>query len=211
VIIVSTDGTGLPDPGSAIGWAWVAHGSGRIDSGGASHGTAQVAELVALREAVAAHPGDEPLFVESTSQYAIRCASEWLVTWKSHDWRTPSGGDVQHLDEVRALDDVIEDRGGPVRFRWVRGHVDSPFTQRARELAGLAAQEWAAGRGAVDGELLDGVLLATDEHEDDVTGSGSPGRTGTHLRDPEPVGARTSRGAQPPTSGPDWELGTLFD
>ncbi|WP_418275225.1 RNase H family protein [Isoptericola jiangsuensis] len=193
MIIVSTDGTGLHDTGDAIGWAWVAHGSGRIDSGGATLGTAQVAELVALREAVEAHPGDEPLFVESTSQYAIRCASEWLETWKDNGWRTPSGGAVQHLAELQALDAAIADRSGPVRFRWVRGHVDSPFTQRARELAGLAAQDWAAGRGD-----LEGTLLAADD------GGTQDDRTR------EAVGARAGR-ADPPTSGPNWELGTLFD
>ncbi|WP_402463170.1 RNase H family protein [Isoptericola aurantiacus] len=198
MIIVSTDGSSLSDSGGAIGWAWVAHGSGRFDAGGAADGSAQVAELTALRRAVEAHPGDEPLFVESGSQYAIRCASEWLDAWKANGWRTATGGAVQHLDAVQSLDRVIEGRSGPVRFRWVRGHVDSPFTERARELAWLAAEDWAAGRGETDGQLLE------EPDAGEQTGARHP-----EAGEPEPVGAR--RHQPVPTSGPGWELDTLFD
>nr|WP_216645130.1 RNase H family protein [Isoptericola halotolerans] len=206
VIIVSTDGSSLNDAGGAIGWAWVAHDSGRFDSGGAVDGTTQIADLTALRRAVESHPGEEPLFVESASQYAIRCASEWLEAWKAHGWRTASGGPVQHLELVQALDQAISERTGPVRFRWVRGHVDSPFMQRAQELARLAAEDWAAGRGAVEGLLLD----AAD------AGAGPRERPGAdaQARDPEPVGASSSgtdRARRSATSGPGWELDTLFD
>ncbi|PRZ04113.1 ribonuclease HI [Isoptericola sp. CG 20/1183] len=209
MIIVSTDGSSLTDTGGAIGWAWVAHGSGRFDSGGAVDGTPQVADLTALRRAVEAHPGEEPLFVESASQYAIRCASEWLEGWKAHGWRTASGGPVQHLELVQALDQAITDRSGPVRFRWVRGHVDSPFTERAQQLARLAAEDWAAGRGAVDGLLLDAADAGAGRDE-------PSGRTAAEqsARDPEPVGARSGDGDRSrtsATSGPGWELDTLFD
>ncbi|WP_277207373.1 RNase H family protein [Isoptericola croceus] len=209
MIIVSTDGSSLTDTGGAIGWAWVAHDSGRFDSGGAVDGTTQTADLTALRRAVEAHPGEEPLFVESVSQYAIRCASEWLEAWKAHGWRTASGGPVQHVELVQALDQAITDRAGPVRFRWVRGHVGSPFTERAQELARLAAADWAAGRGRVDGLLLD----AQD------AGRVGPARERPApeppVRDPEPVGARYAgdgeRSRASATSGPGWELDTLFD
>ena len=48
MIIVSTDGSCLRNPGGAIGWAWVNH-QGPSDSGGAASGTNQIAELRALR------------------------------------------------------------------------------------------------------------------------------------------------------------------
>jgi len=188
VIIVSTDGSCLRNPGGAIGWAWIAHDGGRFDSGGAASGTNQVAELTALLRAIEAHPGDEPLLIESDSQYAIRCASEWLDGWKRKGWRTASGGAVKNLDLVQSIDRAIARRGGPVRFRWVRGHVGNPFNERADQLAGLAAQEWAAGRGGV-GELLVG--------SDDL-----PDRPDVPREQREVV-------AVPSESG--WELGTLFD
>ena len=139
VIIVSTDGSCLKNPGGAIGWAWVDH-TGPSASGGEASGTNQIAELRALYEAVAAHPGPEPMLIESDSQYAIKCASEWLAGWKRKGWRTSTGGPVRNLELVRAIDRAITEREGPVRFRWVRGHVGNQFNEMADELAGIAAR-----------------------------------------------------------------------
>ncbi|CAM3453360.1 ribonuclease H family protein [Isoptericola cucumis] len=194
MIIVSTDGSCLRNPGGAIGWAWIAHEGGRFDSGGAASGTNQIAELTALLRAIEAHPGDEPLLVESDSQYAIRCASEWLEGWKRKGWRTASGDQVKNLELIQSIDRAISGRQGPVRFRWVRGHVGNPFNERADQLAGLAAQEWAAGRGVVDD-----VLVSSQDAE---SGTARPARQPASEPAREVVGAR---------SEPGWELGTLFD
>lgn len=201
VIIVSTDGSCLRNPGGAIGWAWVAHDGGRFDSGGAASGTNQVAELTAVLRAVEAHPGAEPLLIEADSQYAIRCASEWIEGWRRKGWRTASGSPVKNLELVRAIDRAITDREGPVRFRWVRGHVGNPFNERADELAGLAARDWAAGRGEIGS-----VLIADLPADGDAAG---------RPRADEPVAA-SAPGAEPRRTGareaaPQWELGTLFD
>lgn len=139
VIIVSTDGSCLKNPGGAIGWAWVDH-TGPSASGGAASGTNQIAELRALLEAVLAHPGAEPLLIEADSQYAIKCASEWLPGWKRKGWRTSTGTAVRNLDLVRAIDRAITEREGPVRFRWVRGHVGNEYNEMADQLAGEAAR-----------------------------------------------------------------------
>ncbi len=201
VIIVSTDGSCLRNPGGAIGWAWIAHEGGRFDSGGAASGTNQIAELTALLRAIEAHPGDEPLLIESDSQYAIRCASEWLDGWKRKGWRTASGGPVKNLELIRSIDQAIAARPGPVRFRWVRGHVGNPFNERADQLAGLAARDWAAGRGEVGGLLVD------------AEGEVAPGPDAEAAERREAVGARAgARGGSPgPSAEPAWELGTLFD
>lgn len=193
MITVSTDGSCLRNPGGAIGWAWANH-DGTHDSGGHASGTNQIAELTAVLRAVEAHPGDEPLLIESDSQYAIRCSSEWLEGWKRKGWRTASGSPVKNLELVQAIDASIARRGGPVRFRWVRGHVGNPFNERADELAGLAAVEWAAGRGDV------GSVLIGDVDEPSVLDAG---------RRPATVGARPT--ADRPAAEPQWELGTLFD
>ena len=143
MIIVSTDGSCLRNPGGAIGWAWVEH-TGPQASGGAASGTNQVAELTALLEAIRSHPGDEPLLIESDSQYAIKCASDWLPGWKRKGWRTSSGGEVRNLALIQQIDRLIDSRPGPVRFRWVRGHVGNYFNEQADALAGTAAREAAA-------------------------------------------------------------------
>lgn len=191
VITVSTDGSCLVNPGGAIGWAWINH-DGSFDSGGAVSGTNQVAELTALLQAVRSHPGAEPLLIESDSQYAIKCASEWVVAWKRKGWRTAGGQPVKNLELVQAIDRAITERAGPVRFRWVRGHVGDPFNERADQLAGLAAQDWAAGRGDLDGTLVPELGDPT----------GSPVRPA-----PSSVPAATKAGATPP----DWGMDTLFD
>ncbi|WP_137723035.1 ribonuclease H family protein [Prescottella subtropica] len=139
MIIVSTDGSCLKNPGGAIGWAWVEH-DGPSDSGGDVSGTNQIAELWALVEAIVAHPGEEPLVIESDSQYAIKCASEWLPGWKRKGWKTSSGAPVKNLELVQDIDRAITERSGPVRFRWVRGHVGNHFNEIADQLAGEAAR-----------------------------------------------------------------------
>jgi ribonuclease HI len=153
MIIVSTDGSCLRNPGGAIGWAWVNH-LGPSASGSERSGTNQIAELRALLEAIKAHPGDEPLLIEADSQYAIRCASEWLEGWRRKNWQTSAGTPVKNLDLVMAIDAALQARSGPVRFRWVRGHVGNHYNELADQLAGEAA------RGAGDGGADAGAALA---------------------------------------------------
>lgn len=147
MIIVSTDGSCLRNPGGAIGWAWVDH-TGPSNSGGEPSGTNQIAELRALLEAILAHPGDEPLSIESDSQYAIKCASEWLPGWKRKGWITSSGSPVSNIELIKSIDSAITERTGPVRFRWVRGHVGNHFNEAADALAGEAARAVAASGAA---------------------------------------------------------------
>lgn len=140
VITVSTDGSCLRNPGGPTGWAWINH-DGTHDSGGDPVGTNQIGELMALLQGVLAHPGAEPLTIETDSQYAIRCASVWVTGWRRKGWRTASGGPVQNLALVQAIERAIADRPGPVTFEWVRGHRGNHFNERADELAGAAARE----------------------------------------------------------------------
>lgn len=139
MIIVSTDGSCLRNPGGAIGWAWVNH-AGPADSGGAASGTNQIAELRGVLEAILAHPGAEPMLIESDSQYAIKCASEWITSWRRNGWRTSTGGAVKNVEIIKQIDRAITGREGPVRFRWVRGHVGNYFNEQADKLAGEAAR-----------------------------------------------------------------------
>jgi len=146
VIVVSTDGSCLRNPGGASGWAWVNH-DGTSSSGGIASGTNQIAELMAVREAIRSHPGAEHLQIESDSQYAIKCASVWVTGWKRKGWRTAGGAPVQNLALVQGIESAITERVGAVAFTWVRGHVGNEFNERADVLAGRAAREALAGRG----------------------------------------------------------------
>ena len=139
VITVSTDGSCLRNPGGAIGWAWANH-DGSSASGGHASGTNQIAELMAVLEAIRSHPGDQPLVIQADSQYAIKCASVWVAGWKRKGWRTAAGGPVQNLALIQSIEAAIAERPGPVTFVWVRGHQGDQFNERADELAGIAAR-----------------------------------------------------------------------
>ncbi len=136
--MVSTDGSCLRNPGGAIGWAWVNH-EGPTGSGGEASGTNQIAELRAVLEAISAHPGPDELVIESDSQYAIKCASEWIHGWRRKGWKTAAGSPVKNLVLIQAIDAAITARAGAVRFQWVRGHVGNHFNELADKLAGTAA------------------------------------------------------------------------
>ena len=153
MITVSTDGSCLRNPGGAIGWAWANH-DGTSASGGHASGTNQIAELMAVLEAVRAHPGDEPLVIQADSQYAIKCSSEWVHGWKRKGWRTAAGGPVQNLALIQAIEQAIAARSGAVTFVWVRGHRGDEFNERADELAGIAA------RGVRDGAPANAAPVA---------------------------------------------------
>ncbi|GAA2722223.1 ribonuclease H family protein [Cellulomonas aerilata] len=189
MITVSTDGSCLRNPGGAIGWAWVDH-TGPSASGGAVSGTNQVAELMAVHEAIEAHPGAEPLHIEADSLYAIKCASVWVAGWKRKGWRTASGGPVQNLALVQAIERAIAERPGPVTFTWVRGHVGDRFNEAADQLAGAAAREAQAGRPTPQRTLPPAVAPA------------APARTTRTAR-----GATTARTAE---RAPDAEVDVLF-
>ncbi|APA94655.1 ribonuclease H family protein [Nocardia seriolae] len=154
MIIVSTDGSCLRNPGGAIGWAWVNHAGGSASGGGPS-GTNQIAELRALLEAVRAHPGPEPLLIESDSLYAIKCASEWINGWRNTGWKTSTGAAVKNVELIQQIDRAIATRPGPVRFRWVRGHVGNYFNEQADGLAGQAARQAAASGLTTEPEAVD--------------------------------------------------------
>ncbi|MBO0855997.1 MAG: ribonuclease HI [Nocardia sp.] len=154
MIIVSTDGSCLRNPGGAIGWAWVAHQGGSASAGAAS-GTNQIAELRAVLEAIRAHCDSEPLLIESDSLYAIKCSSEWVSGWRVNGWRTATGQAVKNVELVRSIDHAIATRPGPVRFRWVRGHVGNDFNEQADALAGAAARAAAADPAAAPDGIHD--------------------------------------------------------
>ena len=47
---------------------------------------------------------------------------------------------------MRSIDEAITRRSGPVRFRWVRGHVGNHYNEIADTLAGAAARAIADGK-----------------------------------------------------------------
>ncbi|PLS30719.1 ribonuclease H [Bifidobacterium margollesii] len=162
-IVVSTDGSALGNPNGPMGWAWAdheKHTGGKpghrhdehgYDAGGATNGTNQIGELCAVLEALRAHPGDEPLLIESDSQYAINCSTKWVKGWKRNGWRNSQKKPVKNAQIIKAIDEEIAKRPGSVDFKWVKGHAGNAGNELVDELARTYAGDCRSG--ARDGYL----------------------------------------------------------
>lgn len=145
-ITVSTDGSALGNPNGPMGWGWADHElatggkpghhhEGDCDAGGATNGTNQIGELCAVLEALRAHPGSEPLVIETDSQYAINCSTTWVHGWKRNGWKNSQKKPVKNADLIRAIDAEISKRPGSVKFVWVKGHAGNAGNEKVDELA----------------------------------------------------------------------------
>ncbi|OZG57164.1 ribonuclease H [Bifidobacterium tissieri] len=161
-ITVSTDGSALGNPNGPMGWAWAdheAHAGGRpghehsgdCDAGGATNGTNQIGELCAVLEVLRAHPGSEPLVIETDSQYAINCSTKWVHGWKRNGWRNSQKKPVKNAAVIKAIDVELAKRPGPVKFVWVKGHAGNAGNEKVDELARTYAEDCRSG--ARDGYL----------------------------------------------------------
>lgn len=140
-ITVSTDGSALGNPNGAMGWAWADHVGGGCDAGGAGNGTNQIGELCAVLQALRTHKGADTLVIESDSQYAIKCSTVWLRSWKRNGWHNSQKQPVKNAAIIKAIDYEISHREGPVKFSWVKGHAGNEFNEKCDMLArGFAEQ-----------------------------------------------------------------------
>ena len=104
-----------------------------------------------MLEALRAHPGPEPLLIESDSQYAINCSTKWVKGWKKNGWKNSQKKPVKNKELIQAIDREISQRPGPVDFRWVKGHAGNEGNELVDELARTYAGDCRSG--ARDGYL----------------------------------------------------------
>ncbi|MFD1717887.1 ribonuclease H family protein [Georgenia deserti] len=137
--VIATDGSALGNPGPT-GWAWVDQRSAETGSGGLAHGTNNIGELIAVREALR-HAGPEgDLLIRADSQYVINVVTSWAPGWRRRGWRKGDGKAPENLELVKEILDLVESRTGRTDFEWVRGHAGDEHNERADELAVAAAQ-----------------------------------------------------------------------
>lgn len=139
-----------------MGWAWADHSfeagstsehhhTGNADAGGATNGTNQIGELCAVLEALRAHPGSEPLTIETDSQYAINCSTTWIHGWKKNGWKNSKNEPVKNADLIRAIDAELTKREGAVKFVWVKGHAGNAGNEKVDTLARTYAEDCRSG------------------------------------------------------------------
>ncbi|PFG38074.1 ribonuclease HI [Georgenia soli] len=143
--VIATDGSALGNPGPT-GWAWVDQATGESGSGGLPHGTNNIGELLALREALRHVGPDADLLVRADSQYVINIATKWAKGWKRRGWRKGDGKIPENLELIKEIDELLESRRGRTDFEWVRGHTGDEHNERADVLA-VAAAKAASSRG----------------------------------------------------------------
>jgi ribonuclease HI len=133
-VAIYTDGAcrGNPGPG---GWgAILISGQHRKElTGGEPLTTNNRMELMAAIMGLEALkvPARVDLFTDS--QYLRDGITQWIASWKRHDWRRPDRKPVknaelwQRLDQARARHDVT--------WHWLRGHAGHAENERADALA----------------------------------------------------------------------------
>jgi len=84
----------------------------------------------------------------------------------------------------------------------VRGHVGNPYNERVDQLAGFAAEEWAAGRGGVGEMLVPDAGMIPDAELRRAGFSPEPVDVPAPVTPPAPVGTGAGR---------TWVAETLFD
>jgi ribonuclease HI len=145
---VFTDGACIGNPGPG-GWAW-AIGPSDYASGFEDHTTNQRMELSAALRAIESLDG--LVEVVSDSTYVVNCFRDrWWDGWRRRGWKNSKGVAVANQDLwIPLVAAVVDERGGEIRFRWVKGHATDPMNNFVDSLANGAAREGAgrrAGRG----------------------------------------------------------------
>lgn len=142
VVVVWTDGACLGNPGPG-GWAW-ARSPEEFAAGHAPQTTNQRMELLAVIEALAAHPGR--VEIRSDSTYVVNCFRDrWWANWRRRGWRNAQGKPIANQDLwAQLIAEVVDRRSENVIFTWVKGHASDAMNHVVDELANTAARKQAA-------------------------------------------------------------------
>jgi ribonuclease HI len=107
--------------------------------------TNQRAELVAIKRALDMCPLNRNAHIVSDSNYAIKCVTEWFISWEANSWKSSTGKAVENRDIVEEIILRIREREmckAKTKFEWVKGHSDN------------------FGNNAADGLAVKGALMA---------------------------------------------------
>lgn len=135
-VIIYTDGACKGNPGVG-GWGAFlqANGAQKDLFGGELNTTNNRMELRAVIEALSIlkRPCQITLYLDS--EYVRKGITEWIAGWKAKGWRTAAKQPVKNADLWQKLDDLVENSGHRIQWRWVKGHAGNPGNERADMLA----------------------------------------------------------------------------
>ena len=135
-VTIYTDGAckGNPGPG---GWgAWLKSGTSEKELfGGELNTTNNRMELTAVIEGLAALKRPCKVVLYLDSQYVRQGITEWIRGWKAKGWITSTKQPVKNVELWKRLDDLVQNGGHQIEWRWVKRHSGDPGNERADALA----------------------------------------------------------------------------
>ena len=133
---IYTDGACNPNPGPG-GWGAVLLTGGGGEpvelSGGEADTTNNRMELTAAIESLAILSEPHRVILFTDSKYLKRGITEWLARWRHSNWQTAARTAVKNRDLWQDLAAKIEHH--TVQWRWLKGHADNRWNERADALA----------------------------------------------------------------------------
>lgn len=135
-ITIHSDGSCLGNPGPG-GWAALLR-YGRIERelfGGEAHTTNNRMELMAAIMALEALTEPCEVILITDSQYVRQGITEWIRGWKAKGWITSTKQPVKNVELWKRLDDLVQNGGHQIEWRWVKGHSGDPGNEKADALA----------------------------------------------------------------------------
>tara|TARA_Y100001970_G_scaffold77387_1_gene98377 strand:- start:4929 stop:5363 length:435 start_codon:yes stop_codon:yes gene_type:complete len=139
-IKVYTDGAckGNPGPG---GWgALIIDGESKTELyDGIRNTTNNQMEMQAAIEALEHLKGNSKLIkLYTDSNYLRQGITEWIIKWKSNNWRTASKKPVANKELWMKVDELSNALN--IEWNWVKGHDGNPGNERADYLANLGVE-----------------------------------------------------------------------
>tara|TARA_B100000214_G_scaffold86394_2_gene59199 strand:- start:1003 stop:1437 length:435 start_codon:yes stop_codon:yes gene_type:complete len=139
-IKVYTDGAckGNPGPG---GWgALIIDGESKTELyDGSQNTTNNQMEMQAAIEALEHLKGTSKLIkLYTDSNYLRQGITEWIIKWKSNNWRTASKKPVANKELWMKVDELSNALN--IEWNWVKGHDGNPGNERADYLANLGVE-----------------------------------------------------------------------
>lgn len=142
---IYTDGSCLGNPGIG-GWAFIIkHEDGIVTRWANSQCTTTnnsmelTAALKAL-EYIQEHKIQDDIHIFTDSMFLLNGMSKWIHSWKKNNWNTSSGKTVVNESLWKALDNVVSQVSGSVKFIHVKAHANNEFNNKVDRLANEAAK-----------------------------------------------------------------------
>lgn len=141
IVYIFTDGAcrGNPGPG---GWGALLRYDSRekIMYGAENFTTNNRMELTAVIAALTALKQPCEIEVTTDSNYVRLGITQWLLKWKSNNWRNSDKKEVKNKDLWERLDREVQ-RHKKISWHWVKGHSGHPENDIADQLANRGIDE----------------------------------------------------------------------